>query len=179
MGKKTYEVTCVECGFVKRTFEVEDGDESSPELKTDGKCPNCYSIGTLIPFEVDYEYKEATEELEGASVCDHCTKEGCRTCEPAYGNYVYNDSRKAESHPVDSPSHYAGSYPFEVFKARALLLDTWCKDLSPSDIGLLNEELKYRFRAGLKQYDGLTIEESAQRDIAKAMRLRQMREEGW
>ena len=175
--KKRYEVTCVECGHVKRIVEAEEGEL----VKSDGKCPNCHSTMTLELFEID---EQPEGPRFGKSMCDYCDHAGCRTC-TLYDNYVFNGKEDkplksaAEACPINSPSHYKGAYPFEVYTARALLLDTFCTEMKPSDLGLLNEELKYRLRAGLKQYDGLTLEESAQRDIAKAMRCREMREDGW
>ena len=129
-------------------------------------CEGCLSSFKVAPLcaVASEGYTYASVHLASKALAEECDKV---------------EEEKAEAHPVNSPSHYAGAYPFEVYKARALLLDTYCTEMKPSDLGLLNEELKYRLRAGLKQYDGLTIEESAQRDIAKAMRCRQMREEGW
>ena len=78
---------------------------------------------------------------------------------------------------VNNPSHYADSWEFEVYEAIHGLLQKHYGGCDPYKIWQTGQELKYRLRAGLKQYDGLTIEESAQLDIAKAMRCRQMRDE--
>lgn len=73
---------------------------------------------------------------------------------------------------VKFPPHYQDSYKFEVYEAINLLLDTYYKDASPSVCWSVGNELRYRFRAGLKE-DG----HAGAQDIAKAMRVRQMREQ--
>jgi hypothetical protein len=92
---------------------------------------------------------------------------------------------------VTKPDYYEQSYgAFEVWQALDALVDmaiikdngdgTYLVSQKPSESAKTWTECKYRLRAGTKIYytaDGaLTDEESANRDIAKAMRCRQMRE---
>ena len=107
----------------------------------------------------------------------------CSSCSEPYGHaddcvYTYIESasiKKAETPQADAvnnPSHYADSYPFEVYEAIKHILNTHCEGLTPYEIWQYGQELKYRFRAGLKD-DG----HNGAQDIAKAMRCRQMRGE--
>lgn len=73
---------------------------------------------------------------------------------------------------IRDPQHYAGKYPFEVFQAIELLLNTFGGDLPPYQAYQLGNELKYRLRAGWKD-DG----EGGVKDLRKAIRCNEMRDE--
>ena len=89
-----------------------------------------------------------------------------------YSHYYNYKDLPVENNPeVDNPSHYAESYEFEVYEVIKWILDTYYQQASPYDIWQVGQELKYRFRAGLKE-DG----HNGAQDIAKAMRCRQMRD---
>ena len=73
---------------------------------------------------------------------------------------------------IKSPSHYTEFFPFEVNDAICLILDSpLCEGLSRSQSGHLYAELKYRFRAGLKEGN------SAEKDIGKAMQFSEFRKD--
>lgn len=62
---------------------------------------------------------------------------------------------------VNSPSHYADHYPFEVCEAIQLILNSI--ELEPYDAYCLGNELKYRLRAGFKEPD--KIEQDVQKSL--------------
>jgi len=75
--------------------------------------------------------------------------------------------------PVNSPSHYT-AYPLEVIQIIRVVLDEIDRlelPMSSFQIACFKDEIKYRFRAGLKGGSGKIVE-----DIEKAMRYKHFRD---
>jgi len=68
---------------------------------------------------------------------------------------------------VKHPPHYT-AYPIEVIRSIKIILES-IPDITPFEAYCLGNEIKYSFRAGLK--------DDAQQDIEKAMQYKKFREE--
>lgn len=92
------------------------------------------------------------------------------------GSVVEHNERLAGQAPIGSdtvnhPKHYAAAFPLEVIDIIKLCLDEIDRrelDLSSFQKACFKDEIKYRFRAGLK--------DDAAEDIAKAMKYKEFRE---
>jgi hypothetical protein len=97
--------------------------------------------------------------------CVDCTHKSCFKETSGETQAVVKEFVESQDDPVEHPGHY-NQFPIEVIDMIKLILNA-TEGLTPFQAGCLQNELKYRLRAGFKG--------DAAEDINKAMKYREFR----